>query len=545
MSEPPRVSLRLTDRKLKITGLPRLYHGVLDRAFGVRDPKAYIRYARNPSLKDHWDGIDRFYDVVADEVHMSIGFLPRLREVLTENGVHCEEEDLRDQLPEIEYRDFLSADDFQLDAMQVQACKALLSGRLSAIELEVASGKTEIMLNAACCFLSAVPGSKTLLIVPSRNLMRQTMDRIKLRSPSLYRLSAMLGDGQKPGRSARLVVATIASAAKSTLDFDGLLIDEAHRSKTKTVKELIDSKDFKVIWACSGKLTYVYDSMAGMKVEEVLGRPVFRGSIKERHAPVSVVMHDFDCSLRAASGLKLAASVANGVGVTFKRTPDSPWERGEYVGIPLGDKPVDERLLVEERGETVIDPSLAGVWVGNERVGETDDLNTVYDTYHDHGIMENQDRNRWAVNLMRDLCHAGEPFVVTTTRLRHAKKLMRMALKEELPVELVSGESSGSKQQASIKRLSDGTIAGIIAVYSTISEGVDIPRLLHLIKLDGICSEQVLTQQLGRLKRKCEGKSLGIMHVPCDRHMKHLAGRASRIASYYQNQGESVEYTRS
>ena len=106
---------------------------------------------------------------------------------------------------------------------------------------------------------------------------------------------------------------------------------------------------------------------------------------------------------------------------------------------------------------------------------------------------------------------------------------------------MVSGESSGREQTESIQKLAKGEVMGIVAVYSTMSEGVDVPILVHLLKLDGIASEQVLTQQLGRVRRKHDNKEMGYLHIPSDEYYAYLKKKSAYMAQYYQRVGEEVE----
>jgi superfamily II DNA or RNA helicase len=527
---------------MSVTGFPSFALSTLDLQFAKADPKAYMLKARMKHLQ-HWDGMKRYYEEIGNELVFRRGFLPRLEKFLKSNDIEYQ---IKDEMGEYEpptFYNFIESEGFEFDKIQVQAGKAMISDRVTAIELAVSSGKTEIFMNAACCYLAHHRKSRMLIVVPSRNLMRQTFDRIKDRIPSLNGSVGMFGDNEKPEDSHRIIVSTIASAIKYLehpiiRNVDGIIIDEAHRSKTNSVKSLIDHINWKVIWACSGKLTYLDDAIAAMDIEAILGSPVYRGSVKSRHSPVKVVLHSVGKPMTSKE-IKLHPSVRDGVGCVFKDDKGNS-HLGVYRSVK-NDGTVDDDLCDEDGKK---DGNLFGIW-HEDRSSKVDPQpdpeDTIYFTYPDIGIVENKDRNDWAISMMSGFEDKNEPYLVTVARLRHAKKVYRKAISRGLRVAIVSGESSGKEQAENIRRLVTGEVLGIVAVYSTMSEGVDVPNLVHLLKLDGIASEQVLTQQLGRVRRKCDGKDTGYLHIPSDRYYPYLNKKSAYMAQYYQRVGETIE----
>lgn len=533
------VSITLTKTIMRVSGFPDLALSLLDGEFARPDPKAYVLKAKFRGLRD-WDGMKRFYETVPRAMEFRRGFYPRFVEFLSKHDLDYEVIDTLGEYQRPDFLNWIETDGFKFDPIQVAAGKAMISSRISAIELAVSSGKTEITMNAACCYLASRPNSRALVVVPSRNLMRQTYQRIAERLPSVLPLVGMFGDGERPKVGNRIVISTIASsvkyASKALKKTDCLIIDEAHRSKTESVKKLIDTVEWDVLWACSGKLTYLDDDISSMSIEAILGRPVFRGAVKSRHSPVVVVVHKFGEPKK--SDIKLHSSVRNGVECLYKINGVS--EFGVYRSAD-GNGDVDPDLC-DEFGRPI--KSLYGIWKADlsEKVNpEPDSESTVYFTYSDIGVMMDSERNAWAISKMLGFARAKEPFVATVARLRHAKILHKKGLKAGLKIGIVSGESSGEKQAAEIAKLATGELDGIVAVYSTMSEGVDVPKLVHMLKLDGIASEQVLTQQLGRVKRKHESKECGYLHIPTDDHYRYLAQKSAYMVGYYERCNETIE----
>jgi excinuclease UvrABC helicase subunit UvrB len=146
-------------------------------------------------------------------------------------------------------------------------------------------------------------------------------------------------------------------------------------------------------------------------------------------------------------------------------------------------------------------------------------------------------RNEWALELAQDFAARKQPFLVTVQRLHHLRMLCTMLKRAGLHVRTCHGSQDDVKRSKSLEALRNGEIDGIVAIYNTVSEGTDIPNLVHLIKLDGITEEQVLTQQLGRVQRRCAGKKAGYMHIPVDLQAPSLASHAMAMRGYYTSQG--------
>ena len=535
------ITVSLKKIGMAVEGFPSFATSVLDLEFAKPDPKAYILKARMKHL-EHWDGLKRFYEVIGSTIALRRGFKDRLLALLDHHELDYEVTDSLGEYQEPEFFNFIETDGFKFDKIQVQAGKAMISSRITAIELAVSSGKTEIFMNAACCYLAEHPRQRLLVVVPSRNLMRQTYDRIKSRIPSIMKIVGMFGDGERPEDHHKIVISTIASAVKYAGDplikrMSGIIIDEAHRSKTNSVRSLVEQVDWKILWACSGKLTYLDDAIASMEIEAILGRPVFRGAVKSRHSPVEVVVHRYG-RRRVEKGVKLYSSVRDGVECMFK-TESGESLLGVYRSLK-NDGTVDDDLRREDGS---VDKGLFGIWYADRSSlvdPQPDPEKTIYFTYSDIGIVEETGRNEWAVSLAKEFSDKKEPTLITVARLRHAKKLYKMARKAGLKVAMVSGEASGREQSEAVKKLVTGEVMVIVAVYSTMSEGVDVPNLVHLIKCDGIASEQVLTQQLGRVRRKHDLKDVGYLHIPSDHHYAYLQHKSAYMAEYYRRVGETV-----
>lgn len=505
------------------------YMAAFEQEFSVDEPKAHMLRAKGVK-PPNWNGRNEFFtrsQSTEGRYYLKLGFLQRLKKFCEEDEFDGEDS-CRLSVP---YSHEVRG--ITLDPMQEKVSKLLLSWRFAAIELGTSSGKTEIISNSVACWVNECPARPVLVLVPSKNLLNQTAERIQLRVPWLK--VGRYGDGQKPKDTDNVVVMTIGSARlkkTSLVRYAVLVIDEAHHSDCASVVGVINRDDhtWEAVWALSGKLSYLNEPMNQMSIEGVLGQPLFSGAVKERQCRVAVMLH------QKPKWEGLRQQYPSGV---FDMLPccyrgEAGWCEAVYRGLSKDGIPAFMKL---EGKELVPDKDAYGLY---ELDGETrldpqpDREDIVYENASDMGLVEFKERNDWAVKVMKQCSILKEPFMVTVARYRHATKLIRKARAAGLIVEIVSGRQSGEVQTERFRELAQGKFEGLVCVYQTASEGVDCSPLRHLIKLDGISSEQVLEQQLGRLKRKHDGKLIGFLHLPEDCQHSSLLSNTFKAVSYYE-----------
>lgn len=505
------------------------YMAAFEQEFSVDEPKAYMLRAKGLKKPD-WNGRNEFFtrsESTEGRYYLKMGFLQRLKKFCGQDEFDGEERCRLNVPYHHEVRQIT------LDPMQERVSKLLLSWRFAAIELETSSGKTEIAANSVACWIRQHPARPVLILVPSKNLLNQTAERIQLRVPWLR--VGKFGDGQKPKATDNVVVMTIGSARLKRTDLSGysvLVIDEAHHSDCASVVGVINRQghEWEAIWALSGKLSYINEPMNQMSIEGVLGQPLFSGGVRERQCKVAVILHRKP--KWAGQRQQYPSGVFDQMPCNYL-TPDG-WREAIYRGLSKDGVPA---FTVLERGNLVPDKEAYGLYEadGETRIDPQPDREyIVYQNASDMGLVEFKERNEWAIKLAARFADAKEPFMVTVARYRHATKLVRRARKAGLVVEVVSGRQSGEEQTERFKRLAEGDLQGLICVYQTASEGVDCGPLMHLIKLDGIGSEQICEQQLGRLRRKHPGKTIGLLHLPDDQQHTALQRIAAKVVDYYR-----------
>lgn len=497
---------------------------MFENEFSAADPRARILKAKNLKEPD-WNGRNDFFTrsaTVPNRYYLKLGFIQRLKKLFELDYLDGESNIMLD----VPYRHEVSG--ITLDKLQEDVCKMLLCRSFAAVELGTSSGKSEIISNASACWVRKSPSDRVVVLVPSKNLLHQTASRIKLRVPWLS--VGKLGDRTKPKPTDNVVVMTIGSARMKKTDlteYAVLIIDEAHHSDCASVVGVINRNEWKAKWALSGKLSYIFEQGNQLSIEQVLGQPVYSGSVKSRQCPVNLITYSF----KQWDGMidEYPSGVFDEIPVTFKYKDG--WYDGIYRGLSKSGDPAFTKI---EKGKILPDKEAYGIYWDLERrvrpQPNSDEI--IYENASDIGIVEFEPRNSWAIKLMKKMQAAKEPFMVTVCRYRHASKLHRLAIQHGLNVKMVSGRQTGAEQTSRFDDLASGSLAGLICVYQTASEGVDCPPLVHLIKLDGISSEQTVEQQAGRLRRKHASKECGFLHVPIDSQHPNLLEASEKIVRY-------------
>jgi superfamily II DNA or RNA helicase len=528
--------------------------------FSLIDPKYEMMKKRNPGME--WDGKVRFYSLWKETddgnkiYRFRVGHLQKLLKFLNDEELSYTFE-RKVELDPIPFAQHLMGDDkkpISLDETQIEASKALLASRRAVIELGTGSGKTEIVLNAFRCVQQVYPDVKMLLVVPKLNLLMQTIERIKRRLPGIGKIG-QLGEGVFDVKGAAITVGTFqtASAGKHItlakeirewlLTVDMLVLDEAHHTRSDQGQDIINTTPSKWLWAVSAKVTFFKkeNEVKHLVLESLFGPPAFKGFSAIRTCPTTVVMHRDRRWEGQLSEFHLFNTYVDGMPVMFKASPEGEWFDACYRGPDIDGK-VDCELnpdlcKLNPNKKRVPDKKKFGFYqkVGDEwQAVDTDSRYTICMTTHDIGIVNFTPRNKWAVEVAKQCKFKDEPFVISYRRARHPVVLIPKLRKAGLNVVVVDGDLSGPEQLEMFEKVKNREIDGIMATYSIVAEGVDIPNLVHLIKLDGIGEEQVLTQQRGRVQRVFTGKKMGYLHIPYDRQHQKLLRTSMSMSSYFK-----------
>jgi hypothetical protein len=512
----------------------------------IVNPMAYQVRKRSRSLRN-WDGRDVLYMQEPDAQPGVYLTYRGLLSTLTSNGFG----EVVGGLPplDVKYQECLRGT--TLDAIQQSACEALMAEQVAMSEMKTASGKSEIITNLAACWLVSEEVKRrraakkpwcVLVIEPSLVLLKQQTAVMARYLPSLRIACVGGGKEDEPSVITCSNIATLVNRPNLCLGAGLVLIDEAHHAVTDSyLNEVFPKLDPEaVVWAVSGKVSFTQKNRhQEERIRAVFGMPVFMGDNKARKVPVVVQPWSFKCP--ALPELKHGTLEDPApVPCVFRMTPEGPLQTGLWIGPnSIGKWP--SKFVWPTPGS---EPR-TGIWLSHDgktmtkKVDPPSELTTRFDP-DDLGITVCQFRNELARNIAVSCAEKKELFLITCRRAMHLDNVMRLLIPTGMKLAVMSGKVSGDEQQKVCELANRGEVDGIVAIYNCASEGVNLPPLRHLIKLDGIKSEQILEQQVGRLQRSSGEKTHGTLHLPVDYHHPTLRKRYNEFASYYRSAGLDV-----
>lgn len=499
--------------------------GIFYNICTVPNPDAYMIKQRNQRLAG-WDGRDPMW-IVGDGqpecLYVPYGLLKSLHDA----GVP-----VVDNLPKpvVIYKDHLEKDGIKLDALQERACSLLLGVRMGAVELSVSSGKSEVLANLTSCILDSYPDDDGLIVIcePSLILFKQQLSVMR----KYINQVGELGGGKSIGLKSRVIVASVQTLVKRPEligNIRWLLVDECHHANTPTYRDvLLRMGVSSSIWGVSGKLSFTRKMIdQQVRIQSIWGEPLMKGDNRIRKVPVVIKLHKLNCpalpSLRYGS-----IDEPEPIPAVWQESEGGPRVAGVWVGPnSAGNRSrVPGKSVGGTQGFFV--KMMGGTW---RSVSPPSHLSLRF-TPDDIGVVEHGPRNRWAVDLVR---RVSEKWLISVLRTRHLNNILGLFTEEERSrIGVLSGSFTGDEQAAVRDSINHDKIIGIVAIYSCVAEGVNIPNLRHLVKLDGIKAEGLLEQQVGRLERASSGKEFGTLHLPDDIHHKTIEARRKQCIKYYK-----------
>jgi superfamily II DNA or RNA helicase len=251
-----------------------------------------------------WDGKFRFLRQAKNPV-IPTGLLFIVKEYCEQSGITlniidnrtCQiKADLERAMSLFESRLFL------LREYQAEAIDCALTKHQGIIEMPTGSGKTEVAIATINAILTQSKDLRCLFLVHTSDLMYQTVQRFKDRTPKLS--VGLLGDGQKKdGQCIVAMVQTLLSRAKADikaerqwlLEFGMLIVDECHHSSADSFYTVgMDMKNAFYRFGLSGT-AMKRDVLSNMKMMAMLGPPIYKLRSRELIdsgdlCPIGIVM---------------------------------------------------------------------------------------------------------------------------------------------------------------------------------------------------------------------------------------------------------------
>jgi len=230
--------------------------------------------------------------------------------------------------------------------------------------------------------------------------------------------------------------------------------------------------------------------------------------------------HTASASYRLILG-RLRAKYRFGVTATPQRTDGL----GEFLELIVGKivYRLDAKALVEA-GHLVI-PRVEVVQTGASPRADDDFAQLV------SALVEDPDRNRLLLSLMKREADAGHSVLVLTGRVDHAHALATAALRMGVRAASLTGETAKKVRSAVLERFKRGAL-DVLCATTIADEGLDVTRLSRLILATPARAEGRTMQRLGRLMRPHEGKGQPVLFDLVDDHPIAARHHHDRLRTY-------------
>ena len=157
-------------------------------------------------------------------------------------------------------------------------------------------------------------------------------------------------------------------------------------------------------------------------------------------------------------------------------------------------------------------------------------------------LAENEDRTR----LIVDNIEEGRPSIILSDRLAHLESMIS-ALPDTMKKDavIISGRMTSKKGKAereqALEDMRSGKKKYLFATYALCKEGLDIPRLERLYMASPVKDYAVVTQAIGRIARKFDGKDDPICYDFVDDIGYLVRSYKQRCSTYKKNRCYFVE----
>lgn len=187
-----------------------------------------------------------------------------------------------------------------------------------------------------------------------------------------------------------------------------------------------------------------------------------------------------------------------------------------------------------------IRPRSTGVTLSRDAVGP--DGMVIYQKLI-KSLVDNENRNEMIVS---DICQEwGHSCLILSDRVGHLKHLRSMLPKHIWTESAVIDGSMVSKAQKedrveAIEQMRTGKLKVLFATYALAREGLDIPRLDRLFMVTPQKDYTVITQSIGRIARRFDGKETAVAYDYVD-NIQSMVKAYKRRCTTYRKEGCEIE----
>lgn len=146
-------------------------------------------------------------------------------------------------------------------------------------------------------------------------------------------------------------------------------------------------------------------------------------------------------------------------------------------------------------------------------------------------LINNRDRFSKTVTIMNSECNSCS--IVLANRVAYLQQLQKNYVGKSVCISSI-GTSKKAKQERkeALKKLNDGEIDCIFATYQLAKEGLDCPNLRCILFATPEKNEGTVTQAVGRVSRKADGKEYGKVIDLVDSFGLYMGWYRKRLAYY-------------
>lgn len=426
--------------------------------------------------------------IIEDTNTMSIprGAVYKLKKAARNNGISLTFIDQRVSIP-YDFNTNIILRDYQR-----KPCTQLVKLENALIQGVCGCGKTVILLKA----IEEI-GQRTLVIVHERKLQQQWVDSISqfFKIPK-EEVGVIGGIAKGKNRIKPITVAMqqslLRDSAKYSNEFGCVVGDEVHRFAASTFQKVIDAFPAKYrIGATAtpkrkdGKQDLVFDQF---------------GKIVSR-------ITDEDL---------LALDMTHDVKVVIVKTDF------EYTG-KMVEKYKDVLVGVDEAtGNPIYDRELAMSYPDTTQLLQQ--------------MIMNKARNKLIFDFLKAEVNNGRYCILLSDRRRFCHNWQKWLSKEDIEAKLlVGGEEHKAEGDEAIRRIMEEGDLHVVIGTTVADEGLDIKRLDRGFSATPTATnERRIVQQVGRIKRKCEGKKDAIWYYFLDDKVKGFAKHEKLLKKYFK-----------
>lgn len=148
-------------------------------------------------------------------------------------------------------------------------------------------------------------------------------------------------------------------------------------------------------------------------------------------------------------------------------------------------------------------------------------------------LTHNEKRMDFVSNVINDI-PAGNSILVLANRVEYLQTLQKKcAGKKSVCLSgMRTSKKARAERKAALKRLNERQIDALFATYQLAAEGLDCPNLRYIVFATPEKDARIIEQASGRVARKAEGKSVGIVIDLIDNFGMFYGWSKKRVSLY-------------